>query len=508
VRRIPIAAAAVIVLLLFAATAEQVAADPRPARNVGQIPGATENWQVIYLGKSRIGHSRSYTRPVTIEGKSFLKCEYETHLSIKRFGQTLQVDTRRETEESPDGVLRSFVYEMKNPPAAPTLSSGHIVDGNRLAGEISVGGTAHEFSMPWEPGIKSPAYLDRLPVDHPFKLFQNVICKEFVPEQMQVSEVHLTAGRREGVTLLDGHRKTLLKLTVLESIMPLTPSQLYLDERGNVVVSTADMLGQTLTTYTVPAEEALKEAAGGNLDIAVNTLVGSTVIPQAHQTKRAVYRIKMHGEDPTPFFPSYPYQKVVRTGNDECQITVRAVPPTATNRSLRVDRQFLASSRYLQTNDSEVMLHVDSAARTIVEPAQIAMAMERYVNQKLQRKDFSTALASAAEVARSLRGDCTEHAVLLAAMLRARNIPSRIAVGLVYIEPLAAFGGHMWTEALLGDQWVPLDATLGLGGTGADRIKLADSSFADKGPSPMTTFLPLLHVLGRIDLSVVETSLR
>jgi len=156
------------------------------------------------------------------------------------------------------------------------------------------------------------------------------------------------------------------------------------------------------------------------------------------------------------------------------------------------------------------MLHVDRAARTIVEPTKIAVAMERYVNQQIQQKDFSTALASAAEVARSLQGDCTEHAVLLAAMLRGRNIPSRIAVGLVYIEPLAAFGGHMWTEALLGDRWVPLDATLALGqgGTGAAHIKLADSSFADNGPAPMTTFLPLLHVMGKIELTVVESSLR
>ena len=507
-RRIQCAALIMIALVFLARPSHRLAADPPVGRTVPQKPDTKEIWQVIYLGKSRIGHSRTYIRSVTIDGKSFLKCENETHLSIKRFGQTLQIDTRRETEESPDGGLRSFTYEMKNPPAAPTHSSGRIVEGNRLAGEISIGGTTHDFSMPWDPGTKSPAYLDRLPVDHPFKPFQTVVCKEFLPEQMQVSEVHLTAGRRESVTLLDGHRKTLLKLTVMESIMPQTPSQAYVDDHGDVVVSTAEMLGQTLTTYTVPAEEALKEVAGAQMDIAVNTLVASAAIPNAHHTQRAVYRIKIRGEDPTPFFPSYPYQKVIRSGVDECQITVRAVPPVATNRNIRVDRQFLASSRYLQTNDSQVMMHVDSAARTIVEPAKIAVAMETYVNQKLQRKDFSTALASAAEVARSLQGDCTEHAVLLAAMLRARNIPSRIAVGLVYIEPLAAFGGHMWTEALLGDRWVPLDATLGLGGTGADHIKLADSSFADNAPSPMTTFLPLLHVLGRIELTVVETSQR
>jgi transglutaminase-like putative cysteine protease len=284
----------------------------------------------------------------------------------------------------------------------------------------------------------------------------------------------------------------------------------YLDERGVALVSTTSLLGQTLTTYTVSSEEALKEVAGGELDIAVNTLVRSTLIPQAHGTQRTVYRVKIPNDDPTPYFPNEPYQKVIRKGFDECEITVRNVRPADSNRSIRVDRQFLAPSRYIQSNDPEVLRHVDQAARNFIDPARIAVAMEKYVHDRMQKKDFSTALASAAEVARSLQGDCTEHAVLLAAMLRARNIPSRIAVGLVYIEALAAFGGHMWTEALLGDRWVPLDATLGTGeaGIGAAHIKLADASFADSGPAPMTTFLPLLRVLGRIELKVEDSSLK
>ena len=82
------------------------------------------------------------------------------------------------------------------------------------------------------------------------------------------------------------------------------------------------------------------------MDIAVNTLVATAAIPNAHRTQKAVYRIKMRGEDPTPFFPNYPYQKVIRTGTDECQITVSAVPVAATNRNIRVDRQYVGSSRY------------------------------------------------------------------------------------------------------------------------------------------------------------------
>jgi hypothetical protein len=472
-------------------------------------PGSSDIWQVIYLGKGRMGYSHTFSRPVTIDGKSLVKTDAETHLTIKRFGQTLQMETREKEEELPSGELQSFEYEVKNPPAAPTRTVAHV-RGSLLVGESTVAGTPHEISIPWDAATKSSAYVDRYPHLHPFKLGDAATLRVFMPEQMQVSDVRFRVMRRESIAGQDGRRRSLLRVNMVESVMPQSPIEVYLDEHGDPVVSTTAMLGQTLTTYTVSAEEALKEIAGEGLDIAVNTLVKSTAIPRAHFTTRAVYRIKMKGEDPTPFFPSDANQKVIRTGPDECEITVRCVRPTPSHRSIRFDRQYLDSTQFLQANDREVLNHVDRAARNLVEPSKIAIAMEQYVDREIQKKDFSTALGSAAEVARTLQGDCTEHAVLLAAMLRARNIPSKIVVGLVYIEPLSSFGGHMWTEALLGDRWVPLDATLGGGeaGIGAAHIKLGESSFADNGPAPTTSFLPLIRVLGRIELTVVETSLQ
>jgi Transglutaminase-like superfamily len=501
---------AVVALLVLAASIAQ--ADPprggqRAAKQPAVAAGTNDVWQVMYIGKARIGYSHTLSRPVTVEGRSLVRTDAETHLTIKRFGQTLQMETRQETEELPSGELQSFVFEIKNPPAAPTRTVAHV-RGNVLTGETTVAGTPHEISLPWDPATKSPAFVDRYPHLHPLKPGDAANLRVFVPEQMQTSDVRFRALRRETVAEFNGRRRSLLRVSLTESIMPQSPTEVYLDEQGEGVVSTTEMLGQTLTTYIVPAEEALKQIAGEGLDLAVNTLVKSTAIPKAHFTTRAVYRIKMHGEDPTPFFVNDANQKVIRTGPDECEITVRNVRPVPSNRSTRADRQYLDPSRFLQSNDREVLNHVDRAARNIVEPSQIAVAMEKYVDREMQKKDFSTALASAAEVARTLQGDCTEHAALLAAMLRARNIPSKIAVGLVYVEPLSAFGGHMWTEALIGDHWVPLDATLGNGeaGIGAAHIKLAESSFADNAASPMTSFLPLLRVLGRIELTVVETS--
>ena len=111
-------------------------------------------------------------------------------------------------------------------------------------------------------------------------------------------------------------------------------------------------------------------------------------------------------------------------------------------------------------------------------------------------------MATASEVARSKSGDCTEHGILLAALLRAKKIPSRVVTGLVYANSLKGFGGHMWTEAYLKGRWIPLDATLAQGHGDAIHLKTGDSALEDSSALPVESFLPLIHTIGRTKLSV------
>ena len=111
-------------------------------------------------------------------------------------------------------------------------------------------------------------------------------------------------------------------------------------------------------------------------------------------------------------------------------------------------------------------------------------------------------LSTAAEVAEFREGDCTEHAVLLAALARARGIPARVAIGLVYQAPTQSFAYHMWNELWIGDRWLPLDATLGRGGIGAGHLKLTDSSLA--GATAYSSFLPVGQVIGQLKIEVLE----
>jgi transglutaminase-like putative cysteine protease len=72
--------------------------------------------------------------------------------------------------------------------------------------------------------------------------------------------------------------------------------------------------------------------------------------------------------------------------------------------------------------------------------------------------------ADAVQALRSGRGDCTEYAVLLAALARAQGIPARIAVGMAYSNRFAgredAFNPHVWVQVHDGTRWVSYDPAL------------------------------------------------
>ena len=73
--------------------------------------------------------------------------------------------------------------------------------------------------------------------------------------------------------------------------------------------------------------------------------------------------------------------------------------------------------------------------------------------------------ASAAEALRTHSGDCTEYAVLLAALARAKGIPARITYGLVYADRFSGkkdvFSPHTWVQAWITNRWQSYDAGIG-----------------------------------------------
>lgn len=112
-------------------------------------------------------------------------------------------------------------------------------------------------------------------------------------------------------------------------------------------------------------------------------------------------------------------------------------------------------------------------------------SLERFVFEHVTNKSYSRAFDLASRVAATREGDCTEHAVLLAAMARASGYSARVVFGNLVVEQddeLSAFG-HAWVEIHDGDGWQIHDATMPAAPSNAPGTRyLPLGTLADEGP--------------------------
>ncbi len=88
--------------------------------------------------------------------------------------------------------------------------------------------------------------------------------------------------------------------------------------------------------------------------------------------------------------------------------------------------------------------------------------LRQLVFEHISEKTYARGYDIASRVARTGSGDCTEHAVLLAALARANGFPARVVFGMLLVEAdevIRAYG-HAWTEIHTEGRWQVLDATL------------------------------------------------
>jgi len=161
-------------------------------------------------------------------------------------------------------------------------------------------------------------------------------------------------------------------------------------------------------------------------------------------------------------------------------------------------RQFLDPEPLIESDDPEIRAEAERAVRGATGTRARAEALTRHVNAILKKKP-TVSLPSAREVLRTRVGDCNEHTALYVAMARAIGIPSRIAVGLVYLH--GAFYYHAWPEVYLDDGparglWLPVDPTLNEFPANAMHLRLARG-----GLDRQADIIPLV---GRLKITVLD----
>jgi hypothetical protein len=126
--------------------------------------------------------------------------------------------------------------------------------------------------------------------------------------------------------------------------------------------------------------------------------------------------------------------------------------------------------------------------------------LRKHVAARLRRIEYGS-FWTASRAARNRAGDCTEHAVLLAAAARALGHPARVVLGYAVLTDKSdgyAFG-HAWTEIHDGSRWQRIDATP-VGELSPTYVIL--SELDDEGPGHVSSSSQLVSILLQTSLDV------
>jgi len=295
--------------------------------------------------------------------------------------------------------------------------------------------------------------------------------------------------------------------------------QEYVDGQGRPI-KTAVQVMPGLELTMLQADQTVATVDVDPPELLANTLVTpDRPIPQPRTLRSALYEIHIDhdavdADAPPVRIPRSGYQRPVWGDDQTVRVAVNLDDPVNPVDDLPTDAD-RQSSIAINVDDPNIrrlieraLLEGDGASSA----ADRAERLRQFVHGYIQQRDLSVGFATASEVARTARGDCTEHAVLLAAMLRGAGIASRIVTGVIYVDQFlgheAVFGYHMWTQAWieddLGGHWVDLDATLNAHPFDAAHIALATSDLQDG--RMINDMVEMARWIGRMSIRVIEPS--
>jgi hypothetical protein len=462
----------------------------------------SESWDAYYLGQAKVGHRQRVVSTFHHQGQDLRRIMSIDQLELKRFGShNTQTLTQISIEQS-DGQVISLGYEVKTQES--TQRGVGYVEAGHLLLQYETGSSKYERRIPFAHSRASIFAIENSLSGQPMKPAETRDVNTFRPLVDRVASVHLRAEQYEETPVSEGSRR-LLKIVVTEDASDGWPTMtsIWTDERG-VIWKTADPFLDR-SSHRVTRSQALSTNDFLATDLGLDTGVPLTAnFPRAAETVSARYHVRLRDLVASTVFSSSLGQDVATQNDGTTCITVRRVSPTEPASPPRPPVEPTEADRrpnaLINCDHRRITALAEAIAGNDSDPWRVAKAVERHLHILLKKNTFSQVFDSASTVAEKKSGDCSEHAVLLAAVCRALRIPARVVVGLVYSEPDRRFLFHMWNEVWIKDRWIPLDATVGKGWVAADHIKFRDSSLS--GQSAYGVVAPVAAIAGRLNIEL------
>jgi len=457
-------------------------------------PAAAETemtWLKVAIDGRKVGH---VVQTREVDGDRVVTIE-RMELTMDRTGISIAMATEQRSVETRDGRPLSFASTLSLS-GISTIQAGEIV-GNEARVKTTSFGRTDERVIPWPEGAVLSEGARLAEEKHGLAPGTRYEFVTFEPTSLIPVPVkaHVVGPERVTTGLVD---EELIRVDQrLE--LPGAPIEAiaWVDRKHELRKSVQPLFGMSLEL--VACDEACAKAPNQPADVLDRTMVAAP---------RALTRAELGAEIETAIvlkgsaeatLPSVAEQRATQDAARRWRINV---DPSAVRDRAAPRPSNRTASRWLESDHPDVIALARSAAAGATDDDTRMRALERRVREHISNKSLRIGYASALETLRSREGDCTEHAVLLAALGRALGIPTRVVSGLAYAPAFSGrpnvFVPHAWAQAWVGDRWESFDAAL----PGFDAAHIA-FSVNDGDPAG---FYSSVNLLGNIEIAGFETA--
>lgn len=509
-----IALAVCLAAVQSAVVAAQSAGSTAPVATATPAAAAWETiedvWYCLELGGERCGYSRVQTehqRAPASAGGELWRTSNETVMRIGRAAAAIEI--RMGWVFLEDSVGNPISCEATQLTGATLLRSEYVWNKSGVTVTSIQGDRRTERQLPAIEGSYLAPHAMDVAGEARRKAGEKSITLRGLDPSNGISPITVTSEweAREEIDSCNGRVMT-DRWRATNDIVAV-PTTEWIDGEGHLLRSTTKMPFGSLDMRACPSETALSKTPGGAApELLLSTLVKpDKPIESPRQTRRIAYRLT--SVDGSPIRLASAGSQVVTTAADGAlEVVVDVDTPQTASDADRLNAAFSAASPMIDSDDAMVRSLSERALKRAPPDASTrakAGELRAFINRFIKAKNLGTAFATASETARSASGDCSEHAILLAAVLRSAGIPSRVAAGMVYADAFAGekgiFGWHMWTQALIDGKWIDLDATLPVDFDAAHILAVTTAQESDALDPALGA---LVTIVGNIRVEIID----
>lgn len=469
-------------VLLLAVRLEFFEQNSPPVTSTVKVPAnrPADTWMNIYQNKKKIGFvHRTFA---ALEKGYYFSDNTLLRLTTMNLPQVVNIST--EGYLNPDMTISSFNFDLNS--SLFGFTANGVVAENKLILHAGLPGSSQRTVIE----LKVVPYMGGSIYDAAFQadLAKNTTRSYsiFDPSTLGIRSIKVTRNADEVIPIMG--RRVLTQKYCADFMG--VKNCAWLSKDGEILKETG-ILGLSLEKVSKDkAKEGI--ASGESIDFAQIASIPSNVIISPE--KLTSIKIKIEGTEGILLHLNGGRQSF----RQNILITTKETIPSGNgqiNEIPSVFTRFLQPSPLIQSDHPEIVKQVKKIIKPTDSPELKTKKIVNWVYRHIRKKPVLS-VPNAMEVLRNRIGDCNEHAVLTAALLRAAGIPAQIETGLVYQRE--RFYYHAWNVAYLGS-WITLDTVFNQFPADVTHIRLVRGEGSEH--------LDLLAVMGKIKLEVLEQTI-